>query len=61
MDVFKGRIGFRVDSGYKVKFWKDWLCGDTSLKELFPKIFLIASSMHKLLRCGRWIVGTLGF
>ena len=44
MDVFKGRIGFRVDSsGYKVKFWKDWLCGDTSLKELFPKI-LIASS-----------------
>ena len=34
-EALKDRIGFKVGSSNKVKFWIDKRCGDTTLRDLF--------------------------
>ena len=34
-EALKDRIGFKVGSSNKVKFWIDKWCGDTTLRDLF--------------------------
>ena len=43
-EMFKTRTRFTVGLGNKVKFWKDKWCGDSSLRESFPKLYSIAFS-----------------
>lgn len=38
LEAFKGRTSFKVSFKNRLEFWKDRWCGDTSLRETFPKL-----------------------
>ena len=42
--VFKSRVGFIIENGWRIKFWLDKWCSNTSLKDSFPALFVITIS-----------------
>jgi len=41
-DAFAAHVRYEIGNGSKVLFWHDVWCGEISLKNLFPDLFLIA-------------------
>ena len=39
-------VVFMVGNGMRVRFWLDKWCGDESLKDTFPSLFALATSME---------------
>ena len=41
-ELFNSMISFEVGNGRRVKFWKDWWCGEEPLCEIFPSLFALS-------------------
>ena len=41
---FNSKIGFRVENGKRVRFWKDRWCGKEPLAVTFPELYSITTN-----------------
>ena len=41
-ELFNSMISFEVGNGRRVKFWKDWWCGEEPLCKIFPSLFALS-------------------
>ena len=51
----QNEVGWKVGCGDKVRFWEDVWTGNSSLKNMFPRLFSLSLNQgHKVEEAGRW-------
>ncbi|KAH1257802.1 putative ribonuclease H protein [Glycine max] len=49
--VLQNGLKWKVEVGDKIKFWEDgWICQEESLFEKYPRLYMISSQQHQLIR-----------